>query len=197
MPVADQLRAPPSRRRLRGPADGRELSHDRMAMRNSARATRAAGRSDRAQEPRRRAPARRTRRHQGTDARRARSARHPRNNLRVHFSRRRIRTRPLAQSLRPRTPRRGHSVRRRQRSRLSIGAVPARVRCLSQSLRTRRRFCRDDAINCPVAERLFEHAIVSIPHECLLGDDRDVDDIVAAAAKVASRATELAEAKFT
>ena len=55
----------------------------------------------------------------------------------------------------------------------------------------------NDAINCPVAERLFEHAIVSIPHECLLGDDRDVDDIVAAAAKVASRATELAEAKFS
>ena len=45
------------------------------------------------------------------------------------------------------------------------------------------------AIDCPVAERLFEHAIVSIPHECLLGDDRDVDDIVAAAAKVASRAS--------
>ena len=44
------------------------------------------------------------------------------------------------------------------------------------------------AIDCPVAERLFEHAIVSIPHQCLLGDDRDIDDIVAAAAKVASRA---------
>jgi dTDP-4-amino-4,6-dideoxygalactose transaminase len=55
----------------------------------------------------------------------------------------------------------------------------------------------DDAINCPVAERLFEHAIVSIPHECLLGDDRDLDDIVAAAVKVASRASELAEAKFS
>jgi dTDP-4-amino-4,6-dideoxygalactose transaminase len=54
----------------------------------------------------------------------------------------------------------------------------------------------NDAINCPVAESLFEHAIVSIPHECLLGDNRDVDDIVAAAAKVASRAAELAEAKF-
>ena len=51
-------------------------------------------------------------------------------------------------------------------------------------------------IDCPVAERLFEHAIVSIPHECLLGDDRDVDDIIAAAAKVASRATELAAAKL-
>jgi dTDP-4-amino-4,6-dideoxygalactose transaminase len=52
------------------------------------------------------------------------------------------------------------------------------------------------AIDCPVAERLFEHAIVSIPHECLLGDDRDVDDIIAAAAKVASRATDLASAKL-
>src|SRR6202789_325409 len=55
----------------------------------------------------------------------------------------------------------------------------------------------NDAINCPVAERLFEHAMVSIPHECLLGDDRDLDDIVAPAAKLASRASELAEAKFS
>ena len=52
------------------------------------------------------------------------------------------------------------------------------------------------AIDCPVAERLFEHAIVSIPHECLLGDDRDLDDIIAAAAKVASGATDLASAKL-
>jgi dTDP-4-amino-4,6-dideoxygalactose transaminase len=52
------------------------------------------------------------------------------------------------------------------------------------------------AIDCPVAERLFEHEMVSIPHECLLGDDRDVDDIIAAAVKVASRATELAAAKL-
>jgi dTDP-4-amino-4,6-dideoxygalactose transaminase len=52
------------------------------------------------------------------------------------------------------------------------------------------------AIECPVAERLFEHSIVSIPHECLLGDDRDLDDIVAAAAKVASRAIELSSAKL-
>lgn len=51
-------------------------------------------------------------------------------------------------------------------------------------------------IDCPVAERLFEHALVSIPHECLLGDDRDIDDIVAAAAKVASGAAELASAKL-
>lgn len=48
------------------------------------------------------------------------------------------------------------------------------------------------SIDCPVAERLFEHAMVAIPHECLLGDDRDVDDIIAAAAKVASGAAELA-----
>jgi dTDP-4-amino-4,6-dideoxygalactose transaminase len=52
------------------------------------------------------------------------------------------------------------------------------------------------AIECPVAERLFEHSIVSIPHECLLGDDRDLDDIVAAATKVASRASELSAAKL-
>ena len=52
------------------------------------------------------------------------------------------------------------------------------------------------AIECPVAERLFEHSIVSIPHECLLGDDRDLDDIVAAASKVASRASELSSAKL-
>ena len=52
------------------------------------------------------------------------------------------------------------------------------------------------AIDCPVAERLFEREMAAIPHECLLGDDRDVDDIVAAAAKVASRATELAAANL-
>jgi dTDP-4-amino-4,6-dideoxygalactose transaminase len=51
-------------------------------------------------------------------------------------------------------------------------------------------------IDCAVAERLFEHEIVSIPHECLLGDDQDVDDIIAAAAKVASRASELAAARL-
>jgi dTDP-4-amino-4,6-dideoxygalactose transaminase len=51
-------------------------------------------------------------------------------------------------------------------------------------------------IDCPVAERLFEHEMAAIPHECLLGDDRDTDDIVAAAAKVASRAAELAAANL-
>jgi dTDP-4-amino-4,6-dideoxygalactose transaminase len=51
-------------------------------------------------------------------------------------------------------------------------------------------------IDCPVAERLFEHAMVAVPHECLLGDDRDVDDIIAAAAKVASGAAELAAANL-
>ena len=49
---------------------------------------------------------------------------------------------------------------------------------------------------CPVAERLFEHELVAIPHEVLLGDDADVDDIVAAAAKIASCARELAGAKL-
>jgi dTDP-4-amino-4,6-dideoxygalactose transaminase len=52
------------------------------------------------------------------------------------------------------------------------------------------------AIDCPVAERLFEHTIVSIPHECLLGDHSDLDDIIAAAAKVASKATDLSAAKL-
>ena len=52
------------------------------------------------------------------------------------------------------------------------------------------------AVDCPVAERLFEHSIVSIPHECLLGDDRDVDDIIAATVKVASRASDLASANL-
>jgi dTDP-4-amino-4,6-dideoxygalactose transaminase len=52
------------------------------------------------------------------------------------------------------------------------------------------------SIDCPVAERFFEHAMAAIPHECLLGDDCDVDDIVAAAAKVASRAAELAAASL-
>ena len=51
-------------------------------------------------------------------------------------------------------------------------------------------------INCPVAERIFAHQMVAIPHECLLGDDRDLDDIVAAARKVASRAAELNQAKL-
>jgi hypothetical protein len=38
--------------------------------------------------------------------------------------------------------------------------------------------------------------MAAVPHECLLGDDRDVDDIIAAAAKVASRAAELAAANL-
>ena len=52
------------------------------------------------------------------------------------------------------------------------------------------------AIDCPVAERMFERTIVSIPHECLLGDGRDIDDIIGAAVKVASRADELAAGKL-
>ena len=65
--------------------------------------------------------------------RRARSSRHPRSHLRIRFSRRRIRARRVAQSLRPRTSSRRHSMRRRQRSCLSIRTLPARVRRLSQS----------------------------------------------------------------
>ncbi len=52
----------------------------------------------------------------------------------------------------------------------------------------------DEPIDCPVAEHLFEHAMVAIPHECLLGDERDVDDIVAAAEKVALGAAMLKSA---
>jgi dTDP-4-amino-4,6-dideoxygalactose transaminase len=51
-------------------------------------------------------------------------------------------------------------------------------------------------IDCPVTERIFAHEMVAIPHECLLGDDRDLRDIVAAAGKVASGASELADAKL-
>ncbi len=47
---------------------------------------------------------------------------------------------------------------------------------------------------CPAAERLFERELVALPHEVLLGDERDVDDIVAAAAKIAACAEELAAA---
>jgi dTDP-4-amino-4,6-dideoxygalactose transaminase len=52
----------------------------------------------------------------------------------------------------------------------------------------------DRRFNCPVAERLFERELVALPHEMLLGDDRDVDDIIAAAAKVQECAKELAAA---
>jgi len=49
---------------------------------------------------------------------------------------------------------------------------------------------------CPVAERLFEKELVAIPHQCLLGGERDVDDIIEAAGKVAANAKELADAKL-
>jgi dTDP-4-amino-4,6-dideoxygalactose transaminase len=53
-----------------------------------------------------------------------------------------------------------------------------------------------DAIpHCPVAERLFEHELVALPHECLLGDEGDVNDILAAVRKVAANAAELAAAR--
>ncbi|HUA35329.1 MAG TPA: DegT/DnrJ/EryC1/StrS family aminotransferase [Candidatus Binataceae bacterium] len=54
----------------------------------------------------------------------------------------------------------------------------------------------DAPAECPVAEQLFEQAMVAIPHECLLGDERDVDDLVAAAAKVAAHARELKTARL-
>jgi dTDP-4-amino-4,6-dideoxygalactose transaminase len=52
----------------------------------------------------------------------------------------------------------------------------------------------DRRFDCPNAERLFERELVALPHEVLLGDERDVDDIIAAAAKVAECAKELAAA---
>ncbi len=54
----------------------------------------------------------------------------------------------------------------------------------------------NEPIDCPVAERMFQHEMVSIPHECLLGDRSDVEDIVSAIAKVANRAAELSAAKL-
>lgn len=47
---------------------------------------------------------------------------------------------------------------------------------------------------CPNAERLFEQQQVALPHQLLLGNDTDVDDIIAAAAKVASCAAQLSTA---
>jgi dTDP-4-amino-4,6-dideoxygalactose transaminase len=52
------------------------------------------------------------------------------------------------------------------------------------------------APECPNAETLFERQMVALPHEVLLGDERDVDDIVAAARKVADNARELRAAKL-
>ena len=52
-----------------------------------------------------------------------------------------------------------------------------------------------EEINCPVAERLFEREIAALPHECLLGGEADVDDIIAAAYKVAENAGALAASK--
>jgi dTDP-4-amino-4,6-dideoxygalactose transaminase len=48
---------------------------------------------------------------------------------------------------------------------------------------------------CPAAERLFEHELVAIPHQCLLGNESDVDDIAAAVEKVVANAGELAGAR--
>jgi dTDP-4-amino-4,6-dideoxygalactose transaminase len=53
----------------------------------------------------------------------------------------------------------------------------------------------DAPIHCPVAERLFEREVVALPHEVLLGDERDVDDIIAAARKISENAPSLAGAK--
>jgi dTDP-4-amino-4,6-dideoxygalactose transaminase len=52
-----------------------------------------------------------------------------------------------------------------------------------------------EEISCAAAEHLFEHEMAALPHECLLGGDADVDDIIAAANKVAENAKALAASK--
>jgi dTDP-4-amino-4,6-dideoxygalactose transaminase len=52
------------------------------------------------------------------------------------------------------------------------------------------------APDCPAAEHLFEHEMAALPHELLLGDESDVDDIIAAARKIAGHAEELAASKL-
>ena len=67
----------------------------------------------------------------------------------------------------------------------------------SSTYRTAGRLAGTEAVQpheCPNAERLFEQRQVAIPHQLLLGNDTDVDDIVAAAAKVASCAAQLSTA---
>jgi dTDP-4-amino-4,6-dideoxygalactose transaminase len=70
-----------------------------------------------------------------------------------------------------------------------LDATPYRTACELADARP------DAAFHCPVAERLFERELVAIPHECLLGDASDVDDIAAAIEKIAASAEELASAK--
>ncbi len=50
--------------------------------------------------------------------------------------------------------------------------------------------------DCPHAERAFEHSMAAIPHEVLLGGEHDIDDIIAAARKVAGCAEELRAARL-
>ena len=196
MPVAHQLRTPPSRRRFRRPADRRELPDDGMAMRNSDRATRAPARADRVQEPRRRPSARRTRRHQGSDPVGRDPPHHARSHLAFVFL---VDESALGVS-------RNRFVRALRAEGIPCGVAndpvyrsalfPRESSPYRKAVELAGANPDTVAIDCPVAERLFEHAIVSIPHECLLGDDRDVDDIIAAAAKVASRASDLASANL-
>src|SRR5262249_18000826 len=67
----------------------------------------------------------------------------------------------------------------------------------SMPYRTARRLAGDQVSarqQCPNAERLFEQTVVALPHQLLLGSDADVDEIAAAAAKVALCAAELSTA---
>ncbi len=49
---------------------------------------------------------------------------------------------------------------------------------------------------CPNAERLFEHEMIALAHEMLLGGDDDIDDIADAIEKVASCSSQLASARI-
>jgi len=50
----------------------------------------------------------------------------------------------------------------------------------------------DATIVCEVAERLYEHELIALPHFMLLGDESDVEDIVEAVSKIVKHAAELA-----
>ncbi len=69
----------------------------------------------------------------------------------------------------------------------------------SAAYRTARELSGDRAFktpDCPNAERMFEREMIAIPHEVLLGDDSDIDDVIAAMRKIAENATDLSSANL-
>ncbi len=52
------------------------------------------------------------------------------------------------------------------------------------------------ACRCPVAERLYDHELLGLPHQCLLGEEQDLDDVITAIEKVAANARTLQRAKL-